>query len=70
MQEKNDIEDALTSRMETARRDMRTIFEQLNLLQQLEKIELDEDAKPILNFGLCAVVTNCRLSFYVSLFGL
>ncbi|RYH20621.1 hypothetical protein EON65_22965 [archaeon] len=58
-QEKNDVEEVLTSRMETARQQMMEIFHQLSTLQQCEDIEVDPDVtgnKPLLNFGLCSVV--------------
>ncbi len=55
-QEKVDGEDALTSRMEAAKTEMTAILEQLNHLQEIEGVVLDPDSKPILNFGLCAVV--------------
>lgn len=54
-QEKSEVEDQLTSRMEVAKASMQTIFEQISQLQEIEGIELDSDAKPPLNFGLCAV---------------
>lgn len=54
-QEKTENVDALTSRMEVARSQMQTIYEQILQLQELEGIETDPDAKPALNFGLCAV---------------
>jgi hypothetical protein len=63
--------------MEVARDSMKLIYDQLTQLQQIEGVELDEDAKPVLNFGLCAVVrihvhihnhilmsdTNVRINF-------
>jgi len=52
------LEDALTSRMEVARDSMNLILEQLKQLQDFEGVQLDEDAKPILNFGLCTVVRS------------
>lgn len=54
-QEKSDNEDQLTTRMEVARTTMRTIYEQITQLQEIEGIEIDADSKPPLNFGLCAV---------------
>lgn len=50
------VEDKLTSRMEVARTQMQGLFQDLLDLQELEGVEIDPDAKPILNFGLCAVV--------------
>jgi superfamily II RNA helicase len=58
-QEKNDVNDALTSRMEMARTSMQQIHDEIMELQEIEGIENasnDPDSKPILNFGLCAVV--------------
>eukprot|EP01039_Chlorochromonas_danica_P001444 gene1444-1569_t len=58
-QEKNDVEELLTTRMETARTQMLEIFHQLNTLQQLEGLETDPEqlgTKPIVNFGLCSAV--------------
>lgn len=55
-QEKNDVQEQLTSRMEFAREQILEIHDQLTKLQEIEHIEIDPDAKPILNFGLCAVV--------------
>lgn len=55
-QEKNDNDDQLTTRMEVARGEMKTIYDQLLHLQEIEGVQVDADAKPILNFGLCTVV--------------
>jgi hypothetical protein len=55
-QEKNDIDEPLTSRMETAKGQMQEIFELLTDLQKLEGVTIDPDLKPVLNFGLCSVV--------------
>ena len=55
-QEKNDVDDVLTVNMETAKCEMQLIHLNLTTVQDLEKIENDPDAKPILNFGLCQVV--------------
>jgi antiviral helicase SKI2 len=42
--------------MEIAKNSLTEIYKQLIQLQELEKIDLDTDTKPILNFGLCSVV--------------
>ena len=55
-QEKNDLEEALTSRMEVARASMMQILEQITTLQELKAVEVDPDSRPVLNFGLCTVV--------------
>jgi superfamily II RNA helicase len=55
-QEKNEVDDLLTPNMEEAKAGMQLIFELLKTAQDVDKIENDPDAKPILNFGLCSVV--------------
>eukprot|EP01040_Poterioochromonas_malhamensis_P007703 gene7704-8318_t len=62
-QEKNDVEETLTTRMETARCEILELLHQINTLQKLEGIdEMNENFtsqtsnKPIINFGLCSVV--------------
>lgn len=55
-QEKKEVEDPLTSRMEVAKGQLQEILLKLTNLQEIEGVVLDPDNKPILNFGLCAVV--------------
>lgn len=58
------MEEQLTSRMEVAKAAMTVLYEDLTELQRYLGVQLDEDAKPILNFGLCSVVrVLLRLSF-------
>jgi antiviral helicase SKI2 len=55
-QEKNDVKEELTTAMMIAQQEMEERFLLINQLHVSEKIQIDEDAKPILNFGLCGVV--------------
>ena len=55
-QTKNDVEEALTTRMETARTQLTSLLANINALQEMEGVEMDPEMKPVLNFGLCTVV--------------
>lgn len=55
-QEKNAEDRELTSRLEVAREASVGILSDLNGLQDAEGVEVDEETKPTLNFGLAAAV--------------